>query len=85
MGGFDRGAGFTGGINAIKYGSISCGGAEAWQIKMPCGLISTTQEGDVCVGIIAIKCDTFYIMNFENSLKITPKSIFSSNSHDEFC
>lgn len=50
MGGFDRGAGFTGRINVIKYGSISCSGAEAWQIQMTCGLISATQEGDVpCV------------------------------------
>lgn len=50
MGGFDRGAGFTGRINVIKYGSISCGGAEAWQKQMPGGLISKTQEDDgLCV------------------------------------
>lgn len=48
----DKGAGFTGRINVIKYRSISRSGAEAWQIQVACGLISTRREGDATWGML---------------------------------
>ncbi len=62
----DRGAGFTGRINVIKYQSISRSGGEAWQIQLACGLISTSGEDNPLL-LAAYFCFKSVIFDYGNT------------------
>lgn len=73
----------------VKYGSISCSGGEAWQIQMPYGLISQTQEGNVTWQMWwkllsnmaeSFVCTSFTELTFAFKSQYLPIAIFENTS-----